>query len=106
MGEFDKRIERAMRQNVLALDWCIQWAYEQKKSYPQVTGFVLVLKSLEESYSGGYEATIACIDKNRKAVTLDGETALAKVLKINNVDEKMLDFLNGNISAVYVFDGR
>ena len=101
MKETDRMAERAKRTNMLTLDACIQKAYEQKKEYPQITGFIVTLKHLGMSDADGLEIVVAYMDKNRKAITLDGQTALAYIRKVNTVDEKLLNLLDGNSSAIY-----
>ena len=102
MKEMDSVVERRSRQlHMLTLDTCIQTAYEKKKEYPQITGFIVTLKYLGMDDADGIEITVAYLDKNHKAITLDGRNALSLVRRVSTVDEKLLDLLDGNSSAIY-----
>ena len=92
---------RQKRKRMLTLDACIAKAYADKEKYSQITGFIVAVKRLGMSDADGLEITVAYTDKNRKAITLDGETALAYTCKVTTVDEKLVDLLDGNNSAMY-----
>ena len=92
---------RSKRKRMLTLDACIQRAYADKKEYPQIVGFIVAVKHLGMSDADGLEITVGYMDKNRKAITLDGETALAHTCKVDTIDEKLVNLLDGNNSAIY-----
>ena len=104
MQEADRKIEHVKRMNILTLDACIRKAHEAKKENPQITGFIVSVKNLGMSDADGMEIVVAYLDKNHKAITLDGRTALSFVCKVNTVDEKLLNLLDGNQSAIYDMD--
>ena len=99
----DRVLERAARINILTLDACIQKAYEQKKRYPQICGFLVTRRPLGMDSLDGMEIVMGYMDKNHKAITLNGTTALADIFRANTVDGKLLDLFDGNDSAIYEF---
>ena len=92
---------RQKRKRMLTLDACITRAYANKEKYPQIIGFIVAVKHMGMSDADGLEITVAYTDKSRKAITLDGETALSYTCKVDAVDEKLVDLLDGNNSAIY-----
>lgn len=92
---------RPKRKRMLTLDACITKAYADKEKYPQITGFIVAVKHLGMSDEDGLEITVAYMDKNSKAITMDGKTALAYTSKVTTIDEKLMDLLDGDNSAMY-----
>ena len=100
----DKRTaKRPKRERMLTLDACIQKAYADKKRYPQIAAFIVKLKPSAKGDADGFEILLGYMDKNRKAITLDGKTALAYTYEVTTIDEKLVDLLDGNDSAICEF---
>ena len=99
----DKRTKRPKRERMLTLDACIQKAYADKKRYPQIAAFIVKLKPPTKGGADGLEIMLGYMDKNRKAITLDGKTALAYTYEVTTIDEKLVDLLDGNDSAICEF---
>ena len=96
----DKRTaKRPKRERMLTLDACIQKAYADKKRYPQIAAFIVNLKPSAD----GWEVLLGYMDKNSKPITLDGKTALAYTYEVTTIDEKLVDLLDGNDSAICEF---
>ena len=96
--ENQRTANRPKRERVLTLDACIQKAYADKKRFPQITAFIVKLKP--SAGADGLEILLAYMDKNKKAITLDGKTALAYTYEVTTIDEKLVDLLDGNDNAI------
>lgn len=90
---------------VITFDYCLTWAMNMKKEYPQCAGFVAAVKQNPDPRN---ENDLLCViigmmDAQNKAISLDGKKGISTIIHGKTVDKKMLDYLNGNESAIYKF---
>lgn len=82
---------------VVTFDYCVQWAMEMKKEYPQSVRFLISVKENPDprNENDNLCVIVAMLDENNKAITIDGEKGISTIFHGKTIDKKLIDSLNG-----------
>jgi len=106
MGIFEKIAEfvnEATFSEIVTFDDCLGYFAKSKIQYPQICAFVLSVEKNQKPKNVNDELTViqGLLDKDFKAITLDGTTCLSRILQTRTIDKKMIDFLAGETTKIY-----
>jgi len=101
--KINKFVSEAMFSEIVTFDDCIGYFAENKRQYPQIYAFILSVEKNRTPQNDNDKLIVvqAFLDKDYKAITLDGKTGLSRILHTKTIDKKMINFLEGESTKIY-----
>lgn len=96
-------MEEKLYEEVFTFDSCVSFCKEYMQKNSMIVGFVLSVKkaNMVKNTKIKYIITQGLVDKNDRPVTVDGNNPISRRVYAGDVDEKTINYLNGDETRIF-----